>query len=361
MNCEDVREWTAAGFRTIGLTELALAETHLRQCAECRDSSRPRQIPPPPERSVSLTALRSHFVALRSIAPTLTARAGAVAGEAVRRGGRLSTRARVALVDTARAGAGALHIMPGLRARAGDLRARLHATLSMPLPPPARLMWLGLLATLAIYAGHTALHLPAESPIDADGETTLAAVPSESPAQFLARPGMESATGTTIESIPAAEPERSALGESESGVPSGAVSVARPEPEARQVAESPARASVQKKPEPAQAPPTVTARVETADPQPPPRRMTPLAHVAGRLSVKNRSAVEQDLTELLTRTGGTLVGTDQDGAVMFVDAVVPQSAYEEFMSGLTRIGSWRVEAERSPLPEDVHVTIRVGG
>ena len=89
--------------------------------------------------------------------------------------------------------------------------------------------------------------------------------------------------------------------------------------------------------------------------------MAPLAHVAGQLSVKNRSAAEQDLTELLARTGGTLMGTDQDGAVMFVDAVVTQSGYEEFLRGLARIGSWRVEAERSPLPEDVHVTIRVGG
>jgi hypothetical protein len=44
-----------------------------------------------------------------------------------------------------------------------------------------------------------------------------------------------------------------------------------------------------------------------------------------------------------------------------VDAVVPQSGYEEFTRGLTRIGSWRIEAERSPLPEDVHLTIRVGG
>jgi hypothetical protein len=86
-----------------------------------------------------------------------------------------------------------------------------------------------------------------------------------------------------------------------------------------------------------------------------------MAHVAGRLSVKDRSVIESHLIALLARTGGTLVGTDRDGPVMFVDAVVPQAGYEEFTRGLTRIGSWRVEAERSPLPEDIHLTIRVGG
>jgi hypothetical protein len=86
-----------------------------------------------------------------------------------------------------------------------------------------------------------------------------------------------------------------------------------------------------------------------------------MAHVAGRLSVKDRTTIERNLTALLARTGGTLLGREQDGAVMFVDAVVPQSSYEEFTRGLTRIGSWRVEAERLPLPEDVHLTIRVGG
>jgi hypothetical protein len=86
-----------------------------------------------------------------------------------------------------------------------------------------------------------------------------------------------------------------------------------------------------------------------------------MAHVAGRLSVKDRTVIERDLIALLQRAGGTLVGTGQDGAILFVDAVVPQSGYEEFTRGLTRIGSWRIEAERSPLPEDVHLTIRVGG
>jgi hypothetical protein len=116
-----------------------------------------------------------------------------------------------------------------------------------------------------------------------------------------------------------------------------------------------------RKPEPARTQRPAPSRVETPAPEPAQRRVPVMAHVAGQLSVKNPRAVERELTALLARTGGTLVGTDQDGKVMFVDAVVPQSGYEEFTRGLTRIGSWRIEAERSPLPEDVHLTIRVGG
>jgi hypothetical protein len=328
MNCADAREWTAAGSGTIGLTELALVEAHLRRCVECRSFSSPRPTPPPPEPAASL-----------------------------------------ALVETARAGAGALDVMPGLRARVGGLRARLHATFSMPLPPPARLMWLGLLATLAIYAGHSALHRRAESPIDAGGEVMLAAVPAESssavpaesPAPVDANLDMESATSSTIDRSTADQSESSSLPEIESGVPSAPVSVERPEPEVRRVAASPPVSVTVQKPEPARTQPPVTKRVGTASPEPAPRRVPPLAHVAGQLSVKNRSVAERDLTDLLAQTGGTVVGTDQDGDIVFVDAVLPQSGYEEFTRGLTRIGSWRVEAERSPLPENVHVTIRVGG
>jgi hypothetical protein len=323
MNCADAREWTAAGFPKSGLTELALVEAHLRQCVECRNFSRPRSTPPPPEPAAALAVRGSPFEALRSIARALTARAGAVAG---------------------------------------DLRARLRATLSMPLPAPARLMWLGLLTTMAIYAGHYALHRRAESPIDAGGEVMLAAVPAESPAPVDANLDMESASSTTIERSTADQSESSALQESERGEPSGAVSVERPEPEMRRTAASPAPASATvQKPEAARTQPPVTKREETASSEPTPKRVPPLAHVAGQLSVKNLSVAERDLTDLLARTGGTVVGTDQDGAVMFVDAVVPQSGYEEFTRGLTRIGSWRVEAERSPLPEDVHLTIRLGG
>ena len=108
-------------------------------------------------------------------------------------------------------------------------------------------------------------------------------------------------------------------------------------------------------------PSSVPRRAAATGQEPARPRTLSAAHVAGRLSVKHRRSIETDLTVLLARTGGTLLGTDKDQAVTFVDAVVPQSSYQQFIRGLTRIGSWRVEAERIPLPEDVHLTIRVGG
>ena len=42
-----------------------------------------------------------------------------------------------------------------------------------------------------------------------------------------------------------------------------------------------------------------------------------------------------------------------------VEVVVPQSRYNDFADGLARIGSWRLEAARFPLPDAVHMTIRV--
>jgi len=82
-------------------------------------------------------------------------------------------------------------------------------------------------------------------------------------------------------------------------------------------------------------------------------------HVVGRLSVKDRSTSERDLTALLARSGGTQLGRQQDPAVTVVEAVVPSSGYREFTHGLAQIGSWQVEAERRPLPKGVRMMIRV--
>jgi hypothetical protein len=361
MNCEDTHELAAASSCKIGLTELALVEAHLRQCAACREASRDHQSPPPPERAASLAIVRVRLGALRASGPALSARAGAVAGDAVRHGAALSARARTALAETARAGAGALRVTPGLRARVGGLRARL-AALPTPLRPAVRLVWLGVLATLAVYAGHSALRPRAPGPIGTGTDARLAPALVESPAPSPARLDVEAAPPATIESSTPAEPERAAPAELESGVALAALSAGRPEPEVRRAPAPPAPPSAPvQKPEPARAPLPAPKRAETASPNPTPRRLPTLAHVAGQLSVKNRGMAERDLTALLARTGGSLVGADRDGAVMFLDAVVPQSGYEEFTRGLARIGAWRVEAERSPLPEDVHLTIRVGG
>jgi hypothetical protein len=82
--------------------------------------------------------------------------------------------------------------------------------------------------------------------------------------------------------------------------------------------------------------------------------------VVGRLRVKSRSQAERDLAALFARTGGTAVSQQRGPTVTVVEAAIPHANYGTFAQELVRIGSWRVEAERSPLPELVQVTVRLG-
>jgi hypothetical protein len=92
---------------------------------------------------------------------------------------------------------------------------------------------------------------------------------------------------------------------------------------------------------------------------PVPGPLVSATHVVGRLSAKDRSAAERDFTALLADVGGTELGRRHRVRFTAVEVVVPQSRYNEFAHGLARIGSWRLEAARFPLPDAVHMTIRV--
>ena len=81
--------------------------------------------------------------------------------------------------------------------------------------------------------------------------------------------------------------------------------------------------------------------------------------VVGRLQVKSRSEAERDLAALLARAGGTSVSRHRGAAVTVVEAAVPHASYGKFSQGLVRLGSWRIEAERSPLPDLVQVSVRL--
>ncbi len=81
--------------------------------------------------------------------------------------------------------------------------------------------------------------------------------------------------------------------------------------------------------------------------------------VVGRLQVKSRSEAERDLAALLSRAGGTTVSRKRGPAVTVVEAAVPHASYGKFSQGLGRLGSWRLEAERSPLPDLVQVSVRL--
>jgi hypothetical protein len=87
--------------------------------------------------------------------------------------------------------------------------------------------------------------------------------------------------------------------------------------------------------------------------------VAPATDVVGRLAAKDRTAAERDFTALLAGVGGTEVGRHHRVTFTAVEVVVPQSRYNEFARGLARIGSWQLEAARSPLPDVVHMTIRV--
>jgi hypothetical protein len=83
-------------------------------------------------------------------------------------------------------------------------------------------------------------------------------------------------------------------------------------------------------------------------------------HVVGRLAARDRTAAERDFTVLLEGVGGTELGRHHRVTFTAVAVVVPQSRYDEFARGLARLGSWQLEAARSPLPDAVHMTIRMG-
>jgi hypothetical protein len=83
------------------------------------------------------------------------------------------------------------------------------------------------------------------------------------------------------------------------------------------------------------------------------------SHVVGRLTAKNPRAAQRDFIALLADVGGTELGRSHRITFTSVEVVVPQSRYGEFADGLARIGSWQLEATRSPLPDAVHMTIRL--
>jgi hypothetical protein len=82
-------------------------------------------------------------------------------------------------------------------------------------------------------------------------------------------------------------------------------------------------------------------------------------HVVGQLSAKNPRTVLPDFIALLADVGGTELGRSHRVRFTAVEVLVPQSRYNEFADALARLGSWRLEAARFPLPDTVHMTILV--
>jgi hypothetical protein len=89
------------------------------------------------------------------------------------------------------------------------------------------------------------------------------------------------------------------------------------------------------------------------------KRAAPSADAVTGITVRDRDAAERDLAELIARVGGRETGRRREEDATIVEAVVPQPRYAEFTQSLTRIGAWRVEAERPDLPAQVHVILRL--
>jgi putative zinc finger protein len=89
------------------------------------------------------------------------------------------------------------------------------------------------------------------------------------------------------------------------------------------------------------------------------KRVLPPADVVARVAVKDRDAAERELAALIARLGGSVTQRRREDETTVVEAVIPRPRYAEFSHGVGRIGAWQVEAERTDLPAQIHVILRL--
>lgn len=299
-NCRDVREWLLAiSHGTISLTERALVEVHLAQCAQCRRE---------------LAQLRQTANLRRRVT---------------------WSQAPPALIRKVLEAARPTRLLAPLR----QLVRR-----SIPLVAPVSAGVILALVAFAIYVANKHHDQPAQSSaasLEAPGTESFSA-PSIVDEPVVDEPIARS----SAVSVPVTEPAEPSR-----------VAVAGAEPK-----QLPAPAAlVGQRAAPVSSPPhTPTPNLAPAKfpPQAEPMDSGPVSptDVIGLLQVRDRDAAWRDLVALLVRTGGTELGSHRDFTLL---ALVPQVRYGEFAEGLIQIGAWRLEAGRSPLPDQVSVTIRL--
>ena len=352
MNCEDARDGLPVLVGAhIGLTEWALLEAHLKQCAECREAeahlrqlaaasrpvTRPRAVLASLRKAMELLRIGvtcsglgitrgvagiAHLRAWLAIPLRLSVAGMAKALEAVRLISR-SVKRRIRFGPSIQAGGVVLALAFTLYAlpRTDGVQPLAHP----PAPPRPEL-------------GPTPLE-PAQVESARLEPTRLEPAQAE-PAQLrpsLPAPSIEKKTVSVKKTVPAAPPRTDEPRQSPSVAAPRAAALSPPDVSASE----PVRGV-------APSPPTL--------PSEPPVSAT---HVVGQLSAKNPRAAQRDFITLLADVGGTELGRSHQVMFTAVEVVVPQSRYNEFADGLARIGSWRLEAARYPLPDAVHMTIRV--
>ena len=351
MNCEDARDGLPVLVGAhIGLTEWALLEAHLKQCAECREAeAHLRQLA---AASRPVTRPRAVLASLRKAMELLRIGVTCSTALVVRRRALLTAAARE-LTPRAIAGvmrAFGLGITRGV-AEIAHLRAWLKRRIRFGPSIQAGGVVLALAFTLYALQRTDGIQQLAHPP--APPRPELGPTPLE-PAQ------VESARLEPTRLEPAqAEPAQLGPSLPAPSIEKKTVSAAPPRTDEPRQSPSvaPPRAA-------ALSPPDVSASepVRGVAPSPPTLPSEPpvsASHVVGQLSAKNPRAAQRDFITLLADVGGTELGRSHRVMFTTVEVVVPQSRYNEFADGLARIGSWRLEAARFPLPDAVHMTIRV--
>jgi len=349
MNCDDVRRGLLALLDgPIGLTDWALLEAHLKDCAECREA----------EAHLRRVAMASQPVTRPRAMQVLLRKATELGGRLMRRPALLHASLATVRELAARIIAGGLRAFDlgttYVIAEVAHLRASLAISLRSSVAAMANVLeavkrtirfrpsvqGVGVVLALAFMLsappridGPEQLAGPAAPPRPEPGPTRVEPAEAELPplAAALSAPSVEKKTAS------APPPRTDERRQSPAAAPPRAVPLSSPDVSASELVT-----------EVASPPPTLLT-------EPP----ASAAHVVGHLSATNPRTVQRDFIALLADVGGTEVGRSQRVRFTAVEVLVPLSRYDEFADGLARIGSWRLEAARVPLPEAVHMTIRV--
>jgi hypothetical protein len=403
MSCEDASDGLSALVGGhIGLSEWALLEAHLRRCAECRRAEAHLRQRAAVSRSVTPRRVLASLLKAMALARIRVTGAIAVGG----RGRALLMVA--ALEPASRATAGVRRAVGLAVGRFADLMARMRASRASVHELAARIIaraskrfrlditrfvaevarlraWLAVSLRSSVAAMVDALEgvcrtvtrsvkrqirfgasVQAASVVLALAFTPYAMQRADGPQQ-LARPSAPPRPGLSPTRLVPAQIESARLEPTRpepapAAPPPPAPSLPAPSVEKRIVSGVPSRSDERRI-----APSAAPRRAAPISPpggfaSGPVREVASspsTSHVVGRLSAKNPGAAEREFTVLLADVGGAELGRSHRVRFTAIEVIVPRSRYNDFADGLTRIGSWRLEAERFPLPAAVHVTIRM--
>jgi hypothetical protein len=374
MNCEDVRHGLLALLGgPIGLTDWALLEAHMKHCAECREAEahlrRVAMASQPVTRPRAMLVLLRKAMELAQIGVTCSARV-------MRRRALLHASLATVRELAARTTAGGLQAFDLGSTHVSAAVAHLRASLAISLRSSVAAVVNALAAvrlTITRSVKRTirfrpsvqavgvvlALAFTLSAPQRTDVPEQLAgpaAPPRPGPGPTRAEPAQLESAQLQPTSL---KPAQLAISQSAPSVEKKTASAAPPGTDERR--QSPSGAPPRAAP---LSPPDVSAsELVTGVASFPPTLLAELpasaTHVVGQLSAKNPRTVLRDFIALLADVGGTELGRSRRVRFTAVEVLVPQSRYNEFADALARLGSWRLEAARFPLPDTVHMTIRV--